>query len=440
MTIITEINNSNNIIGQLILITILISINAILAAAELSILSANNNKIEMLASKGNKKAKLVSKLKENQTKLLSSVQVGITLAGFFSSASAAISISNKLNIFFTKIKIPYSDSLSITLVTLILSYITLVFGELFPKRIALNSPEKTAMNLARIISIINIVFKPAVFILFKSCDILSKIFRIKPNNQDKVTEDEVLALIDSGIDDGTINPKEKEYINAVFIFDNLSAKNVMTPRINMFMIDINDSLVTNKKRIKEEKYTRIPVYENTLDNIIGILNVKDIYYSLKNSYTIDDLKSILRKPFFVSESMKAEKLLKQLQANNEHCAIVIDEDGSLSGFITMEDLIEEITGNIYDEYDETPTSIIKLDDNIFEVDASLPIQDLNKELGLEIQIKNDLYTTIAGFITYVYGDIPQKDNILEYQNIIFTILEVISNRVIKVKIEIFNPK
>lgn len=436
MTLLGEPPNSNSILGQLILIIILIFINAILAAAELAILSANTNKLEMLASKGNKHAKLVLKLKKNETKLLSSIQVGITLSGFFSSASAAISISKGLENILTNFNIPFSDTISLISVTLILSYFTLVLGELFPKRIALKSPEKIAMLLARFVAVINIVFKPIVFILSKSCDLLAIIFRIKPNTLDKVTEDEVLALIDSGIDDGTINSKEKEYINAVFTFDNLSTKNVMTPRINMFMIDINDSLYNIKKRIKEEKYTRIPVYENTADNIIGILNIKDIYFSLKASHTVDDLKSILRKPFFVSESMKAEKLLKQLQTNNEHCAIVIDEDGALSGFITMEDLIEEITGNIYDEYDEKPTTITQISQNIYEVDASLPIQDLNRELGLELQIENDVYTTIAGFITYTLGDIPKVGQILEFSNIIFTTLDVINNRIIKVQIEI----
>jgi putative hemolysin len=385
--------------------------------------------------KGNKKAKLVLKLKADESKLLSSIQVGITLAGFFSSASAAVSLSEGFAETLTKINIPFADTIALVIVTLILSYFTLVFGELFPKRIALRAPEKMAMILARPIAIIRTLFRPIVFVLSKSCDLLVKLFRIKPNTEDKVTEDEVLALIDSGIDDGTINSKEKELINAVFTFDNLNTKNVMTPRINMFMLNIDDSLSNIKKKIKEEKYTRIPVYEDNTDNIIGILNIKDIYFTLKYSYTIDDLRSILRKPFFVAESMKAEKLLKQLQANNEHCAIVIDEDGAVSGFITMEDLIEEITGNIYDEYDEKPTTITQISENVFEIDASLPIQDVNRALDLDIQVENDIYTTLAGYITYTLGDIPQVGIKIEFDDMIFTILEVINNRIIKVQIE-----
>lgn len=434
MSIITGLSNYK-LVGQFILIFILIFFNAILAAAELSILSANKYKIELLASKNNKKAQLVLKLKNDETKLLSSIQVGITFAGFFSSASAALTISNYLTTILNNFKIPFANSISVILVTLILSYFTLVLGELFPKRIALRSPEKIAMTLARPISIIRFIFKPIVFVLSKSCDLLVKIFKINDNHIDKVTEYEILALIDSGVDDGTINSKEKEYINAVFAFDNLNIKNVMTPRINMFMIDINDSLANIKKRIKEEKYTRIPVYEHSSDNIIGILNIKDIYFTLKASYTINDLKQILRKPYFVSESMKAEKLLKLLQSNNEHCAIVIDEDGAVSGFVSMEDLIEEITGNIYDEYDEKPTSIIKRYDNTYEIDASLPIQDINRELNLDIQVEKDLYTTLAGYITYTLGDIPDENQIMFVNNLIITILEVINNRIIKVKLE-----
>lgn len=435
MTILSEVPNSNNVVGQLFLIAVLIFINAVLAASELSILSANTNKMEMLAAKGNKKAKLVLKLKADESKLLSSIQVGITLAGFFSSASAAVSLSEGFVETLTKINIPFVDTIALVVVTLILSYFTLVFGELFPKRIALRAPEKMAMILARPIAIIRTLFRPIVFVLSKSCDLLVKLFRIKPKIDDKVTEDEVLALIDSGIDDGTINSKEKELINAIFTFDNLNTKNVMTPRINMFMINIDDSLSNIKKKIKEEKYTRIPVYEDNTDNIIGILNIKDIYFTLKASYTVDDLRSILRKPFFVAESMKAERLLKQLQANNEHCAIVIDEDGAVSGFITMEDLIEEITGNIYDEYDEKPTTITQISENIFDVDASLPIQDVNRELDLEIQVENDIYTTLAGYITYTLGDIPEIGQKLEFNDMKLTILEVVNNRIIKVQIE-----
>lgn len=435
MTILSEVPNSNSLVGQLILIVVLIFINALLAASELSILSANTIKMEMLAAKGNKKAKLVLKLKSDESKLLSSIQVGITLAGFFSSASAAVSLSEGFAAKLASINIPFADTIALIIVTLILSYFTLVFGELFPKRIALRAPEKIAMLLARPIAIIRILFRPIVFILSKSCDILVKLFRIKPNTDDKVTEDEVLALIDSGIDDGTINSKEKEYINAVFTFDNLNTKNVMTPRINMFMIDIDDTISNIKKQIKEEKYTRIPVYKNNNDNIIGILNIKDIYFTLKASYTTDDLKLILRKPFFVAESMKAEKLLRELQANNEHCAVVIDEDGAVSGFITMEDLIEEITGNIYDEYDEKPTTIVKINENLYDVDASLPIQDVNRDLELEIPVENDIYTTLAGYITYTLGDIPQSGQKMEFDDMNFTILEVVNNRIIKVQIE-----
>jgi putative hemolysin len=209
----------------------------------------------------------------------------------------------------------------------------------------------------------------------------------------------------------------------------------MTPRIDMFMLDIEDSLANIKKQIKQEKYTRIPVYEDNNDNIIGILNIKDIYFTLKASYTTEDLKSILRKPFFVSESMKAEKLLRELQANNEHCAIVINEDGAVSGFVTMEDLIEEITGNIYDEYDEKPTTITQVSENVYDVDASLPIQDVNRDIEVQIPVENDIYTTLAGYVTYTLGDIPQRGQKLEFDDMILTILEVTNNRILKIQIE-----
>ena len=263
---------SGNITGQLILILVLIVLNAFFAASELAILSANPIRINMLAEKGNKKAILVQKLQNNETKFLSTIQVGITLAGFFSSATAAVSLSDGMASLLNRINVPYSGEVAVVIVTLILSYFTLVFGELFPKRIALKSPEKIAMLVARPINFIRIIFRPIVFILSGSCELLVKIFRLKPNNDDKVTEDEVKALVSSAVEDGTINVKEQEMIDAVFTFNDLLVKDVMKSRIDVFMINIDDPISKIKKLIKDEQYTRVPVYKDSRDNIIGILN------------------------------------------------------------------------------------------------------------------------------------------------------------------------
>lgn len=292
-----EAPSNNGLITQLIIIVVLIVINAFFASSELAILSANPIKIGMLAEKGNKKAKLVQKLQEDETKFLSTIQVGITLAGFFSSATAAVSLSEGFGEWLSSLNVPFAETIALIVVTLILSYFTLVFGELFPKRIALRSPEKIAMAFSGPVNVIRLIFKPIVFLLSGSCNLLVKLFRLKPNNDEKVTEDEVIALVSTGVDDGTIDKDELELIDAVFTFGDLSVKDVMTPRIDIKMIDINDSLKAIDETIKKERYTRLPVYEDSKDNIIGILNIKDIVLFLDYKHLKkEDIKSILRKP------------------------------------------------------------------------------------------------------------------------------------------------
>lgn len=417
--------------SQIIIIILLLIVNAFFAASEMAIISSNPVKIDMLIKEGNKKAKIVKKLQENETKLLSTIQVGITLAGFFSSATAASNISGILS---EAIGIP--ENFALIVITLILSYFTLVLGELFPKRLALRSPEKVAMTFARPIAIIKSLFRPIVFILSASSDLLVKLFRLKPKDNDSVSEEEIQAMISSGVESGTINPKEQELISAVFTFDNLTVKDIMTPRINVFMLDINTPISKMKKLIKEEQYTRVPIYENDKDNVIGILNLKDIFLFLNASYTTEDIKGILRQPIFITESMKCNSLLKEFQSKKIQSAIVIDETGSVSGYVTLEDLIEEITGNIYDEHDDIQNEVTKINDNEYIIDASTTIHDINKELNLKITNKNESYTTIAGYIMHFSETMPEKDDEVIINNLKFVILEHDEKRLIKVKLTI----
>lgn len=431
-----EAPSNNGLITQLIIIVVLIVINAFFASSELAILSANPIKIGMLAEKGNKKAKLVQKLQEDETKFLSTIQVGITLAGFFSSATAAVSLSEGFGEWLSSLNVPFAETIALIVVTLILSYFTLVFGELFPKRIALRSPEKIAMAFSGPVNVIRLIFKPIVFLLSGSCNLLVKLFRLKPNNDEKVTEDEVIALVSTGVDDGTIDKDELELIDAVFTFGDLSVKDVMTPRIDIKMIDINDSLKAIDETIKKERYTRLPVYEDSKDNIIGILNIKDIVLFLDYKHLKkEDIKSILRKPQYVTETMKADNLFKDLKKNKEHSALVIDESGSISGYVTLEDLIEEVMGNIYDEHDEVIEPIEKIDDNTYLVLGNTSIQEVNRELDLDIE-RNDQYNSIAGLIAYHLEYIPEIDEVIELKEygISLKIIRKDKNRIVKVEL------
>lgn len=430
---------SGGVTVQLIIIVVLILINAFLASSELAILSANPTKISMLVEKGNKKALLVQKLQNNETNFLSTIQVGITLAGFFSSATAAVSLSNGFANTLTKIGIPFASEIALVSVTLILSYFTLVFGELFPKRIALRAPEKIAMAFAKPVNIIRIIFKPIVYLLSGSTELLVKMFRLKNNDDEKVTTDEVMALVNMGVTDGTIDEDEMEIIDAVFTFDDLRVKNIMIPRRDVVAIDINTPIEKILDVIHEEQYTRIPVYQETLDNIIGVLNIKDIVISLDlKEVTVDSLKTILREPYYVSEVMKADKLMKELQSNNEQCAIVLDEVGSFAGLVTMEDLIEEIFGNIYDEHDEIISNITQIDENRYVVLGVTSIQELNRELDLDIEKEEDSYNSLAGLITYYLQKIPVRDDelFLEDYGIFVKVLEVNKNRIEKIEVRL----
>lgn len=434
MLTISEDPSSGNLSIQFIIIIILILINAFFAASELAILSANKIKLKLLADNGNKKAKMVLNLQENDTKLLSTIQVGITLAGFFSSATAAVSLSEGFAKTLMSLNIPFAEQIALIVVTIILSYFTLVFGELFPKRLALRSPEKVAMTFVKPITVIKTLFRPIVFLLSASCELLVKILRLKPKDEEKVTEEEIKAIVSTGVTDGTIDSSEEDYINRVLTLDDLTAKDIMKHRVDVFMISLDEPLATIKRKIKEEKYTRIPVYEKSNDNIIGIINIKDIFFNLKSTYSLDDLKSIIRKPFYSTESIKIGKLLKELQNNNQQTAVIIDEFGYASGFVTLEDIIEEVVGSINDEYDEKENKINKINDHSYIVDASISIQDL-KEI---VDIEHKEYSSLAGFINYHLESIPtlNQEFVVEEYNIKITILEMTNNRVIKVKIEI----
>ena len=438
MLVLVDEAGPSNIVGQLIIIVVLILVNAFFAASELSILSANPIKIGLLADEGNKNAKIIQKLQENETKFLSTIQVGITLAGFFSSATAAVSLSEGFAETLSKIGVPAASTIALVVVTLILSYFTLVFGELFPKRLALRAPEKIALAFAKPVNAIRIIFKPVVWLLSGSCELLVRLFHLKPKSDDKVTEDEIKALVSTGVEDGTINSDEQELINAVFTFGDLKVRDVMTPRVNIFMINIDDSISKIRKMIKEEKYSRIPVYEDSKDNVIGILNIKDIFLSLKANYTNDDLKSILRKPLFVVENMKADTLFKKMQDTLNQVAVVIDETGSVSGYLTMEDLVEEVMGNIFDEYDEIEDVITQVDENNYIIDATIPIQDLNRELDLEIEKEEDSYSSLAGFITYKLESFPQLNDevILEDEELTLKVIEIENTSIKKVLLTI----
>ncbi|MDF2503972.1 hemolysin family protein [Clostridium sp.] len=427
---------NGSIISQFILIAILTLINAFFAASEMAIVSLNKNKIKLLAQEGNRKAKLLEKLIEEPTKFLSTIQVGITLAGFFSSASAATGISNRFSRFLINLNIPYSEAIALVVITIGLSYITLVFGELFPKRIALQKSEAIAMFSVVPILFLSKVVNPFIKILSISTNMLVHVTGMDRDRlEEKVSKDEIKSLIETGQRQGIINETEKEMIDSIFKSENKLAKEIMTPRTEVFLIDINESVNKFLDKLLEKKYSRIPVYEGDTDNIIGILNIKDfLIEARKKGFEDVDIKSILHVPYFVYERKNINELFKELKSSRNQMSILIDEYGGFSGVVTIKDLVEEVMGNIEDEYDNDEPDIRKVDNNTYIVNGLLPLHELNEHLHLNLVSKT--YDTIGGFLISLMGRIPKKNEAksIEYENIIFQIEEVKKRRIERVKI------
>lgn len=428
----------DHIMVQFMLIAILTLINAFFSSAEMAIVSLNKNKIKVLAEEGNKKAQLLIKFLDEPTRFLSTIQVGITLAGFFSSAFAAEGISHKLSGVLENLNMPYSDEISLIVITVCLSYISLVFGELFPKRIALQKSETVAMFAIVPILYTSKILAPFIKLLSLSTNGLVSLTGFnKYKTEDKVSEEEIKSLVKAGQENGTINENEKKMINSVFEFNDKIAKEIMIPRRNSVFIDINEPISEFLNELLEKKFSRVPVYEDDIDNIIGVLNIKDfIIEAHKRGFENVNIRAILHTPYFVQESKRADKLFHEMQLAKQHMAIIIDEYGGFSGIVTMEDLVEEIVGDIKDEYDNNDADIRKLDDSTYLVKGILSLEEVNKAFKLKLESEN--YDTIGGFLIDIMGTIPKENEkrTIEYRNIIFDIEEVKQRHIEKIKISL----
>ena len=433
---------ANSLIFQFILILILTLINAFFSASEMAIVSLNKNKIKVLVEEGNKNAILIERLLQEPTKFLSTVQVGITLASFFSSASAATGISNVFGNSLETLNIPYAHEISLIVVTIILSYITLVFGELLPKRLALQNSQKIAMYAVKPIMLISKITIPFVKLLSISTNFLIRLFNVNSKNlEEKVSKEEIKSLVDVGQEHGVINETEKDMINSIFEFDDKLAKEVMTPRTNVYMINIDDCANTYLNSLLNEKYSRIPIFQENIDNIIGILYMKDfLCEAYKVGFDNVNLRNILHTPYFVPEMKNIDELFKELQISRKHMAILIDEYGGFSGIVTIEDLIEEVMGDIGDEFDDEEILLKNISKNTFLASGLISINELNEKLHINLDSESDDYDTLGGFIIKLIGYIPKKDDdcIVNYKNIIFKIKEVNKKRIVKVEITINN--
>lgn len=427
-----------SIIPDLVLIAILTGINAFFSSAEMAIVSVNKTKIKLLSEEGDKRAKLLEKLMNEPSSFLATIQVGITFASFFSSASAATGVSAEISRILSRYNIPYINQISLIGVTIILSYITLVFGELVPKRIALKKSEKKALSSARIIYFVSIIAKPFIKILSFSALVVLKLTKNDEEGiEEKVSEEEIRAMLSEGEEYGTIKEEEREMIDSVFEFNDIMAKEIMTSRKDTYMINIEDTYEEYMEQIFNLQYSRIPVYEGKIDNIIGILYLKDFLVEAKRvGFDNIDIRKILQAPKFIPENKRTNELFKELKKTRNHMAILIDEYGGFSGIVTMEDLIEEIMGDIEDEYDLEEPNIRKIDEKNYIVKGTYTIHEFNEFFDVELE-EGD-YDTINGFMITKIGEIPDYDKevVLDMDSFILEAIEIKERRIEKVKVTI----
>ena len=341
--------------SQLVVLVVLIAINAFFAAAEIAFISLNDAKIEKQAKEGNKKAKQIEKMIKAPSRFLATIQIGITLAGFLSSAFASDAFAERLAPVLYEV-MPFINmatwkSIAIILITIILSFFTLVFGELVPKRFAMKNYEKISFATIGVIRGIAFVTSPFVKLLTFVTNSVSKLFGVGENDEESVTEEEIKMMVNQGEEKGTIKEEEKELINNVFELNDITVSEIMRHRKDIFAVDINISSEELLQELSKEeyRYSRIPVYDETIDEIKGILYVKDILKNInKKTFKV---KNVIKDAYFVSQNRLINEVFKELQKNKKQIAIIVDEYGGTAGLITMEDILEELVGDIYDEYD-----------------------------------------------------------------------------------------
>lgn len=429
-----------NFIYQLLLIAFLTLLNAFFASAEMAIVSVNRNRIHMLSEEGNGKAQLLEKLLEEPTKFLSTIQVGITLASFFSSASAATGISGDVGRILAGYHIPYGQQLGLVVVTILLSYVTLVFGELFPKRVALQKSETIAMFSVKPILVVSKIANPFIKLLSLSTNLLIKLVGMDADDlEEKVSREEIRSLVEVGQEHGVLNETEKEMINSIFEFDDKVAKEVMTPRTKAYLINIDKPLSDYIDELLEEKYSRVPVFEGDSDSIIGILYMKDFFLEARKvGFDEVEVRSLLQPAYFVSEHKSIDELFKEMQKLKKHMAVLIDEYGGFSGIVTIEDLIEEVMGDIDDEHDDTEPEFVELTQGHWSVSGLLTVEKLCYQLNLDLEMDDESrdYDTVGGMITHWLERIPEVNDqyTLEGENMTFTVTAVEDKRVERIEI------
>jgi putative hemolysin len=407
------------LLWQLLLQLFLILLNAVFACAEIAVISINDAKLERLSGTGNKKAKRLLALTSRPAKFLATTQVAITLAGFLGSAFAAGNFAAKLTDWLADVGAPLPlyalHTVSVIVITLLLSYITLVLGELVPKRIAMKNAEAVGLGLSGVITVLSRLFTPVVWWLTVSTNGVLRLLRIDPDaEEEKVTEEEIRIMVDAGSKKGAIDIEEKEFIHNLFDFDDITADKIMTHRTDVSMLWAEESDGEWEAVVQGSRYSFYPVCEDSQDNIVGILNTKD-YFRLQDRSRKSVMQNAVKPPRFVPETARADTLLRNMKKDRNHFAVVMDEYGGMSGIITINDLLEQLVGDLDDDAGapaEKPL-IEPVDANTWRVGGAVPVEDVAKAVGVALPCGE--YDTFAGMVLGILGSIPEDGSMPEIE-------------------------
>ena len=429
---------------EIFVLVVLVLINAFFSGSEIALISLNETRLRFLAESGNKSARIVEKLKEKPSRFLATIQIGVTLAGFLASAFASISFSTLLVEIAVQMGIPIPEAtlkaISMVVITLVLSYFTLVLGELVPKRIALRHAERVAFMVARPLQVFSAIAGPFVSLLSRSTDLVARLFGIKDSDvAQRVTEEDIRFMVDAGGNSGMIEDDEQAMIHKIFQFNDRQVSELMTHRSDIVAIASDATVDEVFLLASEGHFSRFPVYYENLDSIIGVMHIKDLfnYYGKESQF---NLSAIMRPPYFIPFSKPADDLFREMKIAKNHMAIVLDEYGGTLGLVTMEDLIEDVMGRIYDEHDEEELVIQNCGVDCYLINGIVTIEEVNAEL--ELKLPDNEYDTIGGFLVGLLGRIPEDGEHLEvsYENLTFSVEEVQDKRIQSLKLAIGPPQ
>lgn len=420
-------------IGQIILQLVLIALNAVFACAEIAILSMNENKLAKMASEGNKKALKLKKLTNQPASFLATIQVAITLSGFLGSAFAADNFSEVIVSGLLSLGVPIPketlNTISVVVITILLSFITLVFGELVPKRVAMRKTESIALALAGPVSFISKAFSPLVWLLTASTNGVLRLMGIDPNAEDsEVSEEDIRMMADAGTEKGVINEEENKIIQNVFEFDDISVGEIMTHRTEIVMLWMEDSIDQWKKTINSNTHIFYPICEETADRIVGVLDSRR-FLRLDEKTKENALAKAVDKPYFVSAYLKADELFREMKKNKSYFSIVVDEFGGTDGIVSINDLIEELVGEIENIHSE----IEKIDETTYKINCSAELSKVERILKVNLESNA---VTLNGWIIEQLSTVPEKGYEFDYDKLKFTITDSNEKQVVSVKVHI----